>query len=102
MQNRKNQKCIAYTLSMYRCILFVRLRPKIMKCNANIYSYSDLILSTVGFRPQIPHMLDGIRMLPPMSLPIPMTEPPPAMRAASPPEEPPGPRVGSSGFTVRP
>lgn len=43
----------------------------------------------VGLKPQMPQKEAGMRMLPPMSLPIPSREPPPAMRAPSPPDDPP-------------
>ena len=52
----------------------------------------NLILPAVGLNPQIPHMLAGILMLPPMSVPIPNTDPPAAISAPSPPDDPPGPR----------
>ena len=42
-----------------------------------------------GLKPQIPQKAAGTRTLPPMSAPIPRTEPPAAMSAASPPEDPP-------------
>lgn len=63
---------------------------------------SYLILPAVGFRPQIPHILAGILILPPMSVPIPSIDPPAAIRAPSPPDDPPGPRFVSWGFKVRP
>ena len=52
----------------------------------------NLILPAVGLNPQIPHMLAGILMQPPMSVPIPNTDPPAAISAPSPPDDPPGPR----------
>lgn len=63
---------------------------------------SYLILPDVGLRPQIPHILAGILILPPMSVPIPSIDPPAAISAPSPPEDPPGPRFMSWGFKVRP
>lgn len=50
---------------------------------------TNLILFDVGLKPHIPQNEDGMRMLPPMSVPMPRIEPPAPMRAASPPEEPP-------------
>ena len=41
-------------------------------------------------------------MLPPLSLPIPMIDPPDAMSEDSPPDEPPEPLVGSKGLHVLP
>ena len=41
-------------------------------------------------------------MLPPLSLPIPMIDPPEAMSEDSPPEEPPEPLVVSKGLQVLP
>ena len=56
----------------------------------------------VGLRPQMPQKAEGKRMLPPMSVPKPSGEPPAAMRAPSPPEEPPGLLEEFHGFMVRP
>lgn len=44
----------------------------------------------------------GMRKLPPMSVPTPNGLPPKAIRADSPPEEPPEVSLRFSGFTVRP
>jgi hypothetical protein len=63
---------------------------------------SHLILISVGLRPYTPHRLDGIRILPPISLPKPNTDPPPAISEPSPPDDPPTPRVVSWGFLVTP
>ena len=56
----------------------------------------------VGLRPQMPQKAEGKRMLPPMSVPKPSGEPPAAMRAPSPPEEPPGLLEEFHGFMVGP
>lgn len=60
------------------------------------------IRSTVGFRPYTPHIWQGMRMLPPISDPIPMTDPPPPISAPSPPEDPPGARFKLWGLCVWP
>lgn len=56
----------------------------------------------VGLMPQMPQKAEGKRMLPPMSVPKPSGEPPAAMRAPSPPEEPPGLLDDIHGFVVWP
>lgn len=61
-----------------------------------------LTRAAVGLKPQMPVMLAGMRMLPPMSLPKPSGDPPQANRAASPPVEPPTPRLESRGWHVAP
>lgn len=61
-----------------------------------------LSLLAVGLRPQSPQKLEGRRMLPATSKPMPRMEPPPAIRAPSPPEEPPGLFWGLRGFSVWP
>jgi len=61
-----------------------------------------LILSPVGLSPHSPQKLDGRRMLPATSEPMPSMEPPPAIRAPSPPEEPPGLFWWLRGFKVWP
>ena len=73
-----------------------------LQVTRNINRNSYLILWTVGLNPKIPHMWAGILMLPPISPPTPIRDPPPAIRAASPPEEPPTPRPGLCGFVVAP
>jgi hypothetical protein len=50
----------------------------------------------------MPEYAAGLRMLPPMSVPIPRHDMPAAMAAASPPDEPPGVRAKLKGFFVRP
>jgi len=45
---------------------------------------------------------DGCLMLPPMSEPIPSKLPPEAIKATSPPEEPPAERIGECGLRVTP
>jgi hypothetical protein len=55
-----------------------------------------------GMIAAMPHAFAGCRRLPARSLPIPSGTTPAATRAASPPLEPPGPRVASSGCRVRP
>ena len=60
------------------------------------------IRSAVGFRPYTPHIWQGMRMLPPISVPIPMTDPPPPISAPSPPEDPPGARFKLWGLRVWP
>jgi len=57
---------------------------------------------TLGFRPQSPLMLLGIRTDPPRSVPQPTREPCKASNAPSPPVEPPGLKSLFLGFTVRP
>lgn len=57
---------------------------------------------TLGLRPYIPIMCDGMRTLPPRSVPKPSLLAPRAMRTASPPVEPPGVYPGSYGFVVSP
>lgn len=61
-----------------------------------------LILLPVGLSPHSPQKLDGRRMLPATSEPMPRMEPPPAIRAPSPPEEPPGVFWWLRGFRVWP
>lgn len=61
-----------------------------------------LSLLPVGLRPQRPQKLDGRRMLPPRSDPKPRMDPPAAISAPSPPEEPPGLLRWSQGFSVWP
>ena len=55
-----------------------------------------------GFKPHRPQNAEGIRMLPPMSVPIPRADHPRAIRAPSPPELPPAERVLSNGFGIAP
>lgn len=57
---------------------------------------------TLGFRPYRPSMWLGMRMLPPMSVPHPTTDPCRARRVPSPPVEPPGVKPGLAGWTVKP
>ena len=57
---------------------------------------------TLGFKPYIPSMWEGIRMLPPMSVPQPTTEPCRASSVPSPPVDPPGVNSVFLGCTVRP
>lgn len=64
--------------------------------------HTYLILLAVGLKPHIPQNEDGMRILPPMSVPIPRMEPPPPMRAPSPPEEPPGVFWRLCGFRLWP
>jgi hypothetical protein len=64
--------------------------------------YYYLILPMVGFKPNVPLILDGILMLPPKSLPNPRIDAPLAKRAPSPPEEPPGLKSLLCGFLVTP
>ncbi len=52
--------------------------------------------------PTIPHMLAGSRMEPPVSVPIAHGAVPAATAAALPPDEPPGTRVRSHGFSTGP
>lgn len=66
------------------------------------YTIQYLILLPVVFNPQIPQKAAGMRILPPTSVPMPRMDPPLLMRAASPPEEPPGLLVWSRGCTVWP
>lgn len=56
----------------------------------------------VGRKPQRPQKEEGIRMLPPMSVPTPKIEPFVRMRAPSPPLEPPGVSERFNGLRVRP
>ena len=56
----------------------------------------------VGLIPATPQTWDGWRMLSPVSLPMSNGAPPAATIAAAPPELPPGVRVRSYGFDVRP
>lgn len=72
-----------------------------MKCERAIYIKNvniliwlanletDLHRPEVGLNPQIPQKDAGIRTLPPISVPIPRMDPPPATSAPSPPEDPP-------------
>ncbi|KAH3677385.1 hypothetical protein OGATHE_000859 [Ogataea polymorpha] len=55
-----------------------------------------------GLSPKRPHCVEGPRMDPPMSVPMPITDPFPANKAASPPLEPPGHLRLSNGFLVTP
>lgn len=50
----------------------------------------QLLIRTLGFNPYRPNMWEGMRMLPPMSVPQPSRLPCEASRADSPPVEPPG------------
>jgi hypothetical protein len=50
----------------------------------------------------MPHIDDGMRIEPAMSEPMPNGEPPAAISAASPPDEPPEVRAVSHGLAVRP
>lgn len=61
-----------------------------------------LILSGVGFRPQVPVKWHGMRMDPPTSLPSASGAQRDATRLASPPEDPPGVRPRSQGLSERP
>jgi hypothetical protein len=56
----------------------------------------------VGLRPATPQQWAGRRMLPPVSLPISIGDPPAATIAAAPPLEPPDVRSRSNGLFVRP
>ena len=56
----------------------------------------------MGFIPTIPHSAAGWRIEPPVSVPIDHGAVPAATAAAEPPEEPPGTRVRSHGFSVGP
>ncbi len=56
----------------------------------------------VGNSEAIPHQAAGMRRDPPLSEPIPRRDAPAEMRAASPPELPPGVRVGSEGRVACP
>ena len=56
----------------------------------------------LGFRPDIAHMADGIRMEPPPSEPVPAGTMPDMTAAAVPPDEPPGERPRFHGFQVAP
>lgn len=57
---------------------------------------------TLGLRPYSPSICDGMRMLPPMSVPQPTTEPRKASSVPSPPVEPPGVKSVFLGCVVRP
>ena len=61
-----------------------------------------LMSLTLGFSPYKPFMCEGMRMLPPMSVPQPTTELRRERSAASPPVEPPGVKAGFLGWTVKP
>ena len=63
---------------------------------------SEIIRWVVGFMLQTPHQAGGIRVLPPISVPIPRTEPLRAKMAPSPLVDPPGLRFGSIGCVVIP
>ena len=52
--------------------------------------------------PQTPEKWQGVRMLPPMSVPTPSGDIPAAMAAPSPPDEPPGVCASDQGLFVRP
>src|SRR6185437_12385518 len=54
----------------------------------------------VGFRPTMPQRLAGIRIEPPVSLPVAAMQKPAATAAAEPPEEPPGTRSVFHGLRV--
>jgi hypothetical protein len=56
----------------------------------------------VGFRPTSPHSAAGWRIDPPVSVPIAHGASPAATAAADPPEDPPGTRVRSHGFSTGP
>src|SRR6266850_4961298 len=56
----------------------------------------------VGFRPTSPQTADGIRIDPPVSVPIEAKHIPSATDAADPPDEPPGDRLGSIGCRAGP
>ncbi len=56
----------------------------------------------VGLKPTIPHMAAGRRTLPPMSVPNPRAEPPPPIKAASPPLDPWGVLSCRRGLRVTP
>ena len=59
-------------------------------------------IPALGFSPKIPLKADGIRIDPPMSEPMPITEPAAARSAPSPPLLPPTIRLVSYGLLVRP
>ena len=61
-----------------------------------------LNLKLVGFNDDIPQKDAGALALPPISLPIPNSEPPAPIRAPSPPDDPPGVRSLFHGFFVNP
>ena len=56
----------------------------------------------MGFSPTRPQREAGWRTDPPVSVPIDQGASPPATAAAEPPEEPPGTRPASHGFTTSP
>ena len=55
-----------------------------------------------GLSPYIPQYPDGMRMLPPTSVPTPSAAPSAASKAPSPPEEPPAVCATDQGLSVRP
>src|SRR2546430_1879065 len=57
---------------------------------------------TVGFRPTSPQTADGIRIDPPVSVPMDAKHIPSATDAADPPDEPPGDRLASIGWRAGP
>src|SRR5438309_2302323 len=77
-------------LAIARCPMGIEPRP------------GSGIRPAVGLSPTIPQNAAGTRHDPPRSVPRPNGDPPAAMMAACPPEEPPGERVGSSGWFDRP
>jgi hypothetical protein len=56
----------------------------------------------VGFKPTVPHAAAGMRIDPPVSLPIEASAMPQATLMADPPLDPPGDREGSCGFRAAP
>ena len=52
--------------------------------------------------PTVPHAADGMRMEPPVSVPIEATDIPVTMATAEPPLDPPGERDGSCGLRTAP
>lgn len=113
----RHKTLICLTESLKALLSFTEARPAVnpllwkMKLFLTIYSlltqmwpkaHTNLSLFDVGLNPQIPQKADGIRMLPPISVPKPRIDPPPPIRAPSPPDEPPGVFLRLQGFKVCP
>ena len=60
------------------------------------------MLPTAGLKPTMPHRPEGMRIEPPVSLPIAQSHMPAATATAEPPDEPPATRLGSWGLRTAP
>ena len=79
-----------------------RQRADVIQRAAQRHDAVGRISPNAGFRPTRPHAADGMRIEPPVSVPIEASDMPAATATADPPLDPPGDRVGSSGWRTGP